>query len=341
MTKKKTAPLSNHCMYDGHDVDDAREACTPLFGEVIMDPIGTKNPFRLQINGVQLNEVAIGYFNYASGALAGPVAPLDRHTLQLNPKGTVLYRFDGDSAPADANTGIMLSAGQLVRNSHYGGNDNIALNVQDETLRNYLAHWSGEVPKAPFVFKTVFDATKPATASMLRLIYQFIDELNEPGGILEIPAAVATFEHAVITSLLFGLEHNYSDVLQSATTDAGLKQVRKVEEYLEANATQPIDIKTVAQEAGSSMRSIYRAFQKYRGYSPTQYLVEVRMQLAHQRMLVASANDSVSRIAMECGFVHLGRFSANYKRRFGEKPSQTIQRSPARVGNIADGLPPA
>ncbi len=208
MAKEERSPLSNHCLYDGYDVDDAREACIPLFNEVVMDPIGTQKPFRLQINGVHLNEIAIAYFNYESGALTGPVAPLDRHTLQLNPTGSALYRFDGDTAPGDAGRGIMLSAGQLVRNSHFAGNGNIALNVEDETLRNYLAHWSGQVPKKPFVFKAVFDAKKPTTASMLRLIYQFIKELDEPGGILEVPAAIATFEHALIKSLLFGLEQN-------------------------------------------------------------------------------------------------------------------------------------
>lgn len=333
MAKAKRSPLSNHCLYDGHDVDDAREACIRLFNEVAMDPIGTRQPFRLQINAVELNEISIAYFDFASGAVAGPVEPLDRHTLQLNPKGSALYRFDGDSAPGDAERGIMLSAGQSVRNSHFAGNGNLALNVKDETLRNYLAHWNGKVPRTPLVFKTAFDARKPVTASLLRLIHQFVRELDEPGGIIEAPAAVATFEHALITSLLFGLEHNYSDVLQTVAADVGVGQVRKVEAYLEANAARPVDMQSVARETGCSMRSIHRAFRTYRDYSPMQYLAEVRMQLVHQRLMAAMPTDSVTGIAMECGFAHLGRFAARYRSRFGENPSTTIQRSPVRTGN--------
>ncbi len=58
-------------------------------------------------------------------------------------------------------------------------------------------------------------------------------------------------------------------------------------------------MQTVAQETDYSIQSIYRAFRKHREYSPMQYLVEVRMQLAHQHLLVASSADSVSRIAKE------------------------------------------
>ncbi|MFP5456117.1 MAG: helix-turn-helix domain-containing protein, partial [Alphaproteobacteria bacterium] len=38
------------------------------------------------------------------------------------------------------------------------------------------------------------------------------------------------------------------------------------------------------------------------------------------------APTTVSELALEWGFTHLGRFSAEYRRRFQELPSETLRR---------------
>jgi AraC-like DNA-binding protein len=51
-------------------------------------------------------------------------------------------------------------------------------------------------------------------------------------------------------------------------------------------------------------------------------------------MLVrAQPEESVTEIAMQWGFTHMGRFSIEYRQRFGERPSETLSRgasSPSR-----------
>ncbi len=58
-----------------------------------------------------------------------------------------------------------------------------------------------------------------------------------------------------------------------------------------------------------------------------EFLKRVRMRLARQQLLQAGPGRSVTFIALECGFAHLGRFAAEYKRYFGESPSDTIKRT--------------
>jgi transcriptional regulator GlxA family with amidase domain len=52
------------------------------------------------------------------------------------------------------------------------------------------------------------------------------------------------------------------------------------------------------------------------------YLRNVR--LDHCRRLLVAGTASVTDVAQQCGFTHLGRFSAAYKERFGELPSHTL-----------------
>ena len=40
----------------------------------------------------------------------------------------------------------------------------------------------------------------------------------------------------------------------------------------------------------------------------------------------------VARLALDYGFAHLGRFSQDYRKLFGEPPSQTLRRSRPEVG---------
>ena len=54
------------------------------------------------------------------------------------------------------------------------------------------------------------------------------------------------------------------------------------------------------------------------------------MDMAKQRLLYALPGETVSQIAMQCGFTHLGRFSLEYKKRFGASPGETINHIASR-----------
>ncbi len=74
---------------------------------------------------------------------------------------------------------------------------------------------------------------------------------------------------------------------------------------------------------GCSARSIYRAFQKHRGYSPLELSKHRRLEKAHRLLIANGAKQSVAVIADICGFGDLSHFSRDYRQTFGESPSRT------------------
>ena len=58
-----------------------------------------------------------------------------------------------------------------------------------------------------------------------------------------------------------------------------------------------------------------------------EFLTEQRLHRAHEKLLKARLADSVTNIALDCGFNHLGRFSQLYRKRFGERPSETLRKN--------------
>lgn len=101
--------------------------------------------------------------------------------------------------------------------------------------------------------------------------------------------------------------------------------LRRSLDYLEANPGSPITVYELAQVAGAGVRTLEYMFRDYFGVTPKAYLTSRRL-IGARRELQRSDTDSTSvrDVAYSWGFWHLSRFAQDYKRFFGELPSQTL-----------------
>jgi transcriptional regulator GlxA family with amidase domain len=60
---------------------------------------------------------------------------------------------------------------------------------------------------------------------------------------------------------------------------------------------------------------------------PRDMLLRFRLERARERLLKPGPTDTVTSIALDCGFAHLGRFPAAYRIAFGELPAETLARA--------------
>ncbi|EAU47304.1 AraC family transcriptional regulator [Salipiger bermudensis] len=102
--------------------------------------------------------------------------------------------------------------------------------------------------------------------------------------------------------------------------------VRQAVDYMAAFLTEPMTMPSIAEAVGVSTRRLQDAFRLITGQTPWQQLTALRLEKARARLL-AGAGASVTTIALECGFSHLGRFSQAYRARFHELPSMTLSRA--------------
>lgn len=81
----------------------------------------------------------------------------------------------------------------------------------------------------------------------------------------------------------------------------------------------------ICAHVGVSERTLQYAFRAYVHMSPLAYLRMCRLNRARQTLLTSDPQTtSVTAVAMRYGFLHLGRFSVDYKRAFDEAPSATL-----------------
>ncbi|QJI37745.1 MULTISPECIES: AraC family transcriptional regulator [unclassified Pseudomonas] len=142
------------------------------------------------------------------------------------------------------------------------------------------------------------------------------------------PELQGLYERVVANKLLALLGSNVLRVMPRPDQRGGFEAVR---EFIEEHLTADISIEQLMAIAKVSERSLYTLFERQVGVSPRDYIRQRKLERVHAVLLRGSAR-SVTEVALDHGFVHLGRFSEAYRKRFGELPSYTWKRRLAPGG---------
>jgi AraC-like DNA-binding protein len=203
----------------------------------------------------------------------------------------------------------------------------LAVKIDRGALESALARMLDEPVGPPVRLAPELDISRGPGATWLRLARLLAADAAEEHGLIRHPVLGRQLMESLVSGLLLAAPHNYRDALDNHRPGlAAPRAVRRAVEAVRADAAQPFTVADLAQIAGVSSRSLQVSFQRYLGKSPMAYLREVRLSLAHQQLRDAGPEQAtVTEIAYRCGFVHLGRFAAVYRRRYGVSPSQTLR----------------
>jgi AraC-like DNA-binding protein len=103
-------------------------------------------------------------------------------------------------------------------------------------------------------------------------------------------------------------------------------RLRRALEYVHAHARDAIGTPEIAAAAGLSARGLQQSLRRHLDQTPGDLLRSVRLDGARGDLLRGDRDEtSVADIARSWGFGHLGRFSATYRARFGELPSESLR----------------
>jgi AraC-like DNA-binding protein len=119
-------------------------------------------------------------------------------------------------------------------------------------------------------------------------------------------------------SIIYDILDKMSNDQKMSTSDNAITNCVR---YMDARFCDPeVDIETVCSNAFISVSSLQRAFAKYFGMSPKQYLIQLRMNRALE--LLTENKLSVKEISFACGFTNEKYFSRAFKKKYGYPPSQ-------------------
>jgi len=172
-----------------------------------------------------------------------------------------------------------------------------------------------------------FDLTSPVGAQCYRSIQFAWSQLADPGMPEPPPVLEAAYEELLLSALSTLLLTAVRDDAPGAREELGSDLVRRACELIRTGADEPIRIADIAATLGVSIRHLQAGFRRHLGTTPQRFLSDCRLERARNMLQAALPGETVTGIALECGFGNLGEFGGRYRQRFGEKPSETFRRA--------------
>jgi AraC-like DNA-binding protein len=98
----------------------------------------------------------------------------------------------------------------------------------------------------------------------------------------------------------------------------------RVECWIREHASEPITVRKLSAVAGVGARGLQKACLARWGQTPLELVASRRLELARRLLAAPGATRTVTEAAARVGFTHLGRFAVQYRKAFGESPSDTL-----------------
>ena len=88
----------------------------------------------------------------------------------------------------------------------------------------------------------------------------------------------------------------------------------------------PINIEALCTMVGASWATLQRAFAEEFGVTPSSYIKSRRLAAVQSELIKKGPEVIISDVANRWGFWHMGSFASDYRKQFGELPSETLRR---------------
>lgn len=317
-------PLASFPILSTTDPEEAEAVLSRELADLRLESVEDPRGFRFEMQGAHLGQTLLGYNRFDADTVIRVDDVEDVLVLVIGVGSPAVFQIDGE-AIVTTESGVLVSPSRRMIIHRPAGSAiyivRTTLGVVDDRLREVMGRHPGGMS-----FRRSVDLSAGAGMQARHLVGSLTESLQRDGSILENPLIRSGFNDMLLNSIL-ALPGSHLEVILGEQPPVAPGLVRRAEEYLEAHAEGPITISDLVRHFGCSRKSLFRAFRKFRGYTPMQFLADSRLSRARAGLDSPSPADSVTSVATACGFAHLGRFSRAYRMRFGENPSETLRRA--------------
>ncbi|RAX37431.1 AraC family transcriptional regulator [Rhizobium tropici] len=169
-------------------------------------------------------------------------------------------------------------------------------------------------------------AAKTKGAAIAGLTADILEPLERLVRLLDRPMDIETLAPLAQRELFYRLiQGSLGDmVIESGMGNSRLSRIARTTAWLKANFDQPVDVATLADIAGMSQTSYYRAFKAATAMSPLQFRARLRLHEARRRLQLGV--EKIGSVAFAVGYENQSQFNREYRKLFGRPPGADLSR---------------
>nr|WP_311966966.1 AraC family transcriptional regulator [Bradyrhizobium archetypum] len=310
-------------------VDDDAEAVGRIFCPHRLRPEhNTSSEFFALHNAAVFGGLSVNYVAYGGSVSIDPGCLERFFLLQIPVHGSArIETASRDVATAAGATASLLSPTIPTRMTWKDNCAHIILLVDRSLLEQRAAALSGR-PAGAVEFEPAVDLSSPGGQALQSQVFELVGLAERVGPRRPLSSiTAANMRETLLNALLHGQRHSASDAIDrfGGRIETLPPSLRRAREFLDAHAEEPLDLAQLAEAAGIGVRALQLGFRRHFGTSISEMLRDIRLAHLNIRLVAASPDDSVTEIAFELGFTHLGRMASAYRAKFGETPSATLR----------------
>lgn len=318
------APLHRHRVLDTSDVSVAQRVGTQLMSSNRVR-LGRRPRFRCHVSAATLAGCTLLGADFRGGdPIITADEPMDYYTLFVLLTGAVTVSGSLGDFGVAANQMFVCSPAETVR-MHLTDTAFLALKVPRAAIATQYASLTGRALEGHLAFAP-FVANSSASSPMRELLLVASRTVERYAGQSLSIGLAGGLRNSLLTTLLISQPSTHTRHLLQPEGAAHHDAIHAAAEIMLIDHDH-LGVAQVAAKVGLSVRALQIGFRRVYGVTPSQFQRDAWLDRVHHRLLEADPDTevTVAAIAHECGFTHLGRFSAAYRRRFGVLPSTTLR----------------
>ena len=315
--------------YQTDDLDAARHYIGSLFAPHRLDIVGPNQILDVCISCAQLERgSSFVYHRHGASVRVQPELFLDFYLLQIPIRGVAIVKIDRQEIYCSPKQAVIISPTSGVDMYFEKGCEQLIVRVEKQDIERHLEQMMGRPLDSPLKFAPVVPLTTVNSKEITDLLSLITMSLTNATGLSSSAVARRQMGSLLFSGLLSCLEHNYSNRLGNEIDKNKPTYLIRAQNYIQNHFSEPITPDDIASAAYISTRALFASFRDYLNTTPMRHLKDLRLEQVRQALINAEQHrTSVTTIAMEHGFHHLGHFCAAYKDKFGELPHETLNPS--------------
>ncbi len=326
--------LSKYNVFRSNDLGESEAMLSRTLCPHVLKPRSNEAICMVQ-NMVKLEHSELAYLHYGIQMEVHEASSDDHYLFIIPQHGNSVITTNGVRVHGGTERGYIITAGHLFDSRTAACS--IVWRIKRRALEDCARAVLGEDFNNVIAFAPSVQLNEGPTTSIGRAMNFMISELEQDEGLFQSSHAIERLEQSLMHALIALQPSNISAMAGKRRVTIAPRCVRRVEDYIMANAGEQILLSDLIAVSGVCGRTLFRTFRQFREVSPMEYLRQTRLRMVRQSLLQSRGSETVTAVLTKWGITQFGRFAADYRRQYGELPSETLRSS--RGDFSADGYP--